>query len=64
MADRIKRAEEQKERKDLKNEISFLNEIKSIFHDFLRAIIWWKENEKMKYISFKSYKVRILYQGG
>ena len=40
MADRMKRAEEQKERKDLKNEISFLNEIKSIFHDFLRAIIW------------------------
>ena len=40
MADRIKRAEERKERKDLKNEISFLDEIKSIFHDFLSVIIW------------------------
>ena len=26
-----------------KNEKSFLDEIKSIFHSFKRAIIWWKK---------------------
>ena len=31
--------------KYLENKKSFLNEIKSIFHDYLRAIIGWK-NEK------------------
>ena len=30
----------------LENEKSFLDEIKSIFHSFLRAIIWWK-NKKL-----------------
>ena len=29
----------------LENEESFLDEIKSIFHSYLKAIIWWK-NEK------------------
>ena len=28
--------------KYLKNEKSFLDEIKNIFHSFRRAIIWWK----------------------
>ena len=42
MADREKREEKTKIQKCeyLKNEKSFLEEIKSIFHNYLRAIIW------------------------
>ena len=32
----------------LENEMSFLNEIKSIFHSFWRAIIWWNNKNLMK----------------
>ena len=28
------------------NKSSFLDEIKSIFHNYLRAIIWWKHEKK------------------
>ena len=28
------------------NEKSFLDQIKSTFHSFWRAIIWWKRNDK------------------
>ena len=34
--------------KYLENEKSFLDEIKSIFHSFWRAIIWWKNKNMMK----------------
>ena len=43
MADREKRGEDEYTRiKYLKNEKSFLDEIKNIFHSFWRAINWWK----------------------
>ena len=29
----------------LEKEKSFLDEIKSIFHNFVRAIIWWKKEK-------------------
>ena len=32
----------------VENEKSFLDEIKSIFHGFLRAIIWWNNKNLMK----------------
>ena len=32
----------------LKNEKSFLDEIKSIFRSFWRAIIWWKNKNLVK----------------
>ena len=32
----------------LRNEESFLDEIKNIFHNFWRAIIWWKTKTKKK----------------
>ena len=40
----------------LENEKSFLDEIKSIFHSFWRAIIWWKNENLMKIVdtSFNS----------
>ena len=47
MADRQNKSEEQKY-KNLQNEKSFLDEIKSIFHSFSRAIIWWKNKNLMK----------------
>ena len=37
----------------LENEKSFLDEIKSIFHSFWRAIIWWKKLIKIADTSFK-----------
>ena len=42
----------------LENEKSFLDEIKSIFHSFWRAIIWWKNKNLMKIAdtSFKEEK--------
>ena len=48
MADRQKKREGQKYKnlklqKYLENEKSFLLEIKSIFHNFYRAVIWWKK---------------------
>ena len=39
----------------LENEKSFLDEIKSIFHSFWMAIIWWKNNKLMK-IADTSFK--------
>ena len=40
---------------NLKNEKSFLDEIKYIFHSFWRAIIWWKIKiwQKIADTSFK-----------
>ena len=37
------------------NEKGFLDEMKSIFHSFWRAIIWWKNKNLMKIVdtSFK-----------
>ena len=32
--------------KYIENKAGFLDEIKSTFHNFLRAIIWWKKKEK------------------
>ena len=32
----------------LKNEKSFFDEIKNIFHSFWRAIIWWKNKNLIK----------------
>ena len=32
----------------LKNEKSFLDEIKNIFHSFWRAITWWKNKKLIK----------------
>ena len=32
----------------LENEKSFLDEIKNIFHSFLRAMIWWKNKNLIK----------------
>ena len=29
----------------LENEKSFLDETKSIFHNYLRATIWWEKNK-------------------
>ena len=42
MDDREKKKERQKieKRKYLKNKNNFLDEIKSIFHNYIRAIIW------------------------
>ena len=44
MADREKKKEgrEYKKIKYLENEKIFLDEVKSIFHSFWRAAIWWK----------------------
>ena len=43
MADREKKGGRRKYKNlNLANEESFLDEIKSIFHNYLRAIIWWK----------------------
>ena len=41
----------------LENEKSSLDEIKSTFHSFWRAIIWWKNKNLMKIVdtSFKLY---------
>ena len=41
MADKEKRGED----RNTKFEYSFLEEIKIVLHNYLRAIIWW-ENEK------------------
>ena len=43
----------------LENEKSFLDEIKSIFHSFWKAIIWWKNKNLMKIVdtNFKSYGI-------
>ena len=45
--------------KYLKNEKSFLDEIKNIFHSFWRAIIWWKIKiwQKIADTSFKELKM-------
>ena len=40
----------------LKNEKCFLNAIKSIFHSFQRAIMWWK-NKKIPDTSFNDFKI-------
>ena len=44
----------------LENEKGFLNEIKSIFHSFWRAIIWWKNR---KYLGLKLWKTQWLTSG-
>ena len=58
MDDRKKKREGQKYKKFeyLKNEKSFLDETKSIFHNFWRAIIWWKNKNLIK-IADTSFKV-------
>ena len=38
----------------LENEKSFLDEIKSVFHSFLKAIIWWKINSGHKLVCLLS----------
>ena len=45
MDDREKKKEKQKIEKSeyLKNKSNFLDEIKSIFHNYITAIIWWKK---------------------
>ena len=49
MADRSKKREGQIQKLEyLKNEKSYLDEIKSIFHSFWKAIIWWKNKHLMK----------------
>ena len=46
MTDREKEGKTEMQRFEyVENEKSFLNETKSIFHNYLRAIVWWK-NEK------------------
>ena len=42
----------------LENEKTFFDEIKSIFHSFWRAIIWWKNKYLMK-IADTSFKLTI-----
>ena len=64
MADRQKKREGQKYKnlklqKYLENEKSFLLEIKSIFHNFCRAVIWWKKNKNLMKIADTSFKVFI-----
>ena len=63
MTNRQKKGEGQKLKKIeyLENEKSFLDEIKSIFHSFWRAIIWWKNKDLMKTAdtSFKIYRNKI-----
>ena len=54
----------------LKNEKSFLDEIKNIFHSFWRAIIWWKIKNCYKkadtsfkfpkFLEIKSFRLKIL----
>ena len=44
----------------LENEKSFLDEIKSIFHSFWRAIIWWKNKNLMK-IADTSFKEKFFF---
>ena len=39
----------------LKNEKSFLDEMKNIFHSFQRAIIWWKNKNLIKDSRHKLY---------
>ena len=55
MDDREKKKERQKieKRKYLKNKNNFLDEIKSIFHNYIRAIIWWKKKCKIEDTSFE-----------
>ena len=42
MADRGEEKMEIQKSEYLAKEKSFLDEIKSVFHNFLRAIVWWK----------------------
>ena len=56
MNDREKKKERQKIEKSkyLKNKNNFLDEIKSIFHNYIRAIIWWKKKKcKIEDTSFE-----------
>ena len=50
MADRVKRRKSWKNKNlnILRKEKSFLDVIKIIFHNFLKAIIWEKKNKKKK----------------
>ena len=60
MDDRQKEAKTEIEKFNyLKNEKSFFDEIKSIFHSFWKAIIWWKNKNLIKIAdtSFKLYKL-------
>ena len=45
----------------LENEMSFLDETKSIFHSFWRAIIWWKNKNLMK-IADTSFKTQHIFR--
>ena len=44
----------------IENEKSFSDEIKSIYHSFWRAIIWWK-NKKLMKIADTSFKKGEIY---
>ena len=63
MADRLKKRIEIQKYEYLENEKSFLDEIKSIFSSFWRAIIWWKKKNLMKIAdtSFKHLEMSPLY---
>ena len=59
MTNRVKKREGWKHKnliRYLENEKSFFDEIKSIFHGCLRAIIWWK-NKKLIKIADTSFKI-------
>ena len=57
MADTAKKEEKRETQKIeyLEHEKGFLDEIKSIFHYFLRSIIWWrKEKYRTQDLSWKN----------
>ena len=58
MVERQKKREghKYKKAKYLENKKSFLEEIKSIFHSFWKATIWWKNKNLMKIVD-KSFKL-------
>ena len=61
MDDRQKEAKTEIEKFNyLKNEKSFFDEIKSIFHSFWRAIIWWKNRNLIK-IADTSFKGSVIW---
>ena len=60
MADREKERKKIQKFEYLRNEKSFLDEIKSIFQSFWWAIIWWKNKNLMK-IADARCKHSILY---
>ena len=46
----------------LENKKSFLDEIKSIFYNYLRAIICWKKKKKKKNSRHKFYAILEFYE--